>query len=199
MIGPTGLERIGLVSCVKSKTVNRAPACDLYTSPLFVGARSAVEASCNRWFVLSAKHHLVRPDTVLAPYEQTLTTARVGERRAWSERVLGQLILELGDLTAFVFEIHAGRAYYAHGLLEGLQRGNARVEIPVEGLSLGQRLQHYSRASGSAASEARTSNPTVRRGRRSTYRPLTEHLASLKSDRWEVSFADRQSPVEWWK
>ncbi|HWO69164.1 MAG TPA: hypothetical protein VNP94_00195, partial [Actinomycetota bacterium] len=45
--------RIGLVGCVKSKRARPAPARDLYTSPLFRGARRFVERSCDRWFVLS--------------------------------------------------------------------------------------------------------------------------------------------------
>ena len=138
--------RVGLVSCVKSKLSHPAPASDLYTSALFRGARCSVERSCDRWFILSAEHALVRPDTVLAPYEKTLKEATPAERRRWSERVLEQLASELGHLGGFTFEVHAGAAYANFGLVEGLRRTGADVALPLEGLGLGQRLAFYKRA-----------------------------------------------------
>jgi hypothetical protein len=136
--------RIGLVGCVKSKLPHAAPARDLYTSALFRGARCAVERSCERWFILSALHVLVVPDQVLEPYEQTLTTASPGQRRAWAERVLGQVRATLGtDLSGHALEAHAGQAYLAFGLVEGLEARGATVEQPLEGLGLGNRLAAY--------------------------------------------------------
>jgi hypothetical protein len=61
-----------------------APARDLFSSPLFLGRRSSVERTCGQWFVLSAEHGLVDPDTVLSPYDVRLADAAVGERRAWA-------------------------------------------------------------------------------------------------------------------
>lgn len=137
--------RIGLVGCVKSKLRHAAPARDLYTSPLFRGARCAVERSCERWFILSALHGLVEPDRVLEPYERTLNTASPSQRRARAEQVLGQIDTTLGaDLSGDTFEAHAGRAYLAFGLVEGLEARGATVEQPLEGLGLGKRLAAYS-------------------------------------------------------
>jgi hypothetical protein len=138
--------RIGLVGCVKSKLDKAAPARDLYISALFRGARCSVERSCDRWFILSAEHALVHPDAVVAPYEKTLKDVSPTDRREWSERVLTQLQMEIGDLSGHAFEIHAGAAYANFGLVEGLRHRGAGVEQPLEGLSLGQRLAHYKRA-----------------------------------------------------
>jgi hypothetical protein len=137
--------RIGLVSCVKSKLPYSAPARDLYTSPLFRGARCAVQRSCDRWFVLSAEHGLVDPGLVLAPYEKILTKASPAERRLWSERVLDQLRSELNQLGGHTYEVHAGAAYANFGLAAGLERAGAEVEQPLEGLGLGLRLAYYKR------------------------------------------------------
>ncbi len=63
--------RVGLVSCVKTKRSIATAAKDLYISPLFRGQRQAVEAGCDRWFILSAKHGLLAPNTVIAPYDDT--------------------------------------------------------------------------------------------------------------------------------
>jgi hypothetical protein len=129
---------------VKSKRATAEPAAELYTSPLFRGARAAVESSCDRWYILSALHGLVSPDGVLEPYEKTLTTASVTERREWTDRVLVQLVQTVGpDLQGKTFEIHAGRAYEGFGLSHGLRSAGAVVNLPLEGLTQGERLGWY--------------------------------------------------------
>lgn len=67
-----GAERIDLVGCVKLKRNHAAPAADLYTSALFAGRCRWVAQTCDRWFVVSAKHGLVAQQ-VLKPYDETLT------------------------------------------------------------------------------------------------------------------------------
>jgi len=135
--------RIGLVGCVKSKRDRPSPARDLYTSPLFRGRRRHVEQTCDRWFVLSAKHGLVDPDTVLEPYDQTLKRAGRAERQRWSAAVLKALELELGSFSSTVFEIHAGDDYRAFGLVDGIRKLGGQVVVPTDRLSLGQQLAFY--------------------------------------------------------
>ncbi|MEW6059904.1 MAG: DUF6884 domain-containing protein [Actinomycetota bacterium] len=136
--------RVGLVSCSKAKLDHAAQARDLYSkSALFRGARCHVERTCDRWFVLSAKHGLVKPEQVLEPYNQTLNDASRAQRRAWSARVLAQLHAELGDLRGITFELHAGAPYVDFGVADGLVHSGAIVEKPLEGLGLGRRLRFY--------------------------------------------------------
>jgi hypothetical protein len=136
--------RIGLVGCVKSKLDHAAPAAALYTSPLFTGARHAVEESCDCWFVLSALYGLVPPDRVLEPYEKTLSKASLSERRSWAARALQELTAEFGtSMGGLTFEIHAGSAYEGFGLSDGLRQLGAKVERPLSGLGLGKRLRWY--------------------------------------------------------
>jgi len=137
------MQRVGLVGCVKSKRSGPTAAADLYTSTLFVGRRRWVEASCERWFILSAKHGLVPPDEVIEPYDEALTDKGRAERRAWAERVLAQLRERLGELGRYRFEIHAGMPYVDHGLRVGLVAAGAEVVIPTEGLRQGEQLAFY--------------------------------------------------------
>jgi hypothetical protein len=135
--------RIGLVGCVKSKLARPAQARDLYTSPLFRGRRREVERSCDCWFVLSAKHGLVAPDSVLEPYDQTLKRAGRADRRRWSEEVLAALQRELGSFAGLTFEIHAGTEYRAFGLVQGIRELGGNVTVPTAGFSLGQQFAYY--------------------------------------------------------
>ena len=136
--------RVGLVSCSKSKLDHRARASELYSpSTLFRGASCWVKRSCDRWYILSAKHHLVRPEEELDPYNATLNDASTAERRGWSQQVLSELNEALGDLRGFTFEVHAGAAYLNFGLLDGLVELGARIESPVAGMPQGKRLHFY--------------------------------------------------------
>lgn len=137
------IQRIGLVGCVKSKLKRSAPARDLYISPLFQGRRRYVEQSCDRWFVLSAKHGLVDPDTVLEPYDETLKNTSRSQRHQWSEAVIRDLALRLGAFRGITFEIHAGDEYRAFGLAAGIKKLGGEITVPTEGLGLGQQLAFY--------------------------------------------------------
>lgn len=209
--------RVGLVGCVKAKRRTPAAARDLYTSPLFRGGRLTVEQNCDRWFILSARHGLLTPDTVIEPYDETLSTASRAHRRHWSANVLGQLRTELGDLAAHEFEVHAGAAYCEFGLVAGLRDAGADVDLPLARLRMGERLAYYRAIHPSEHGEPRDrprsdsspstaipapkpthqqwekvhfADPTKRPSGSSKYRPLYEHLVKLSDDRWDATFED---------
>lgn len=136
--------RVGLVGCTKSKLEYRAPAKDLYApSAMFRGRRAFVTQSCDRWFILSAKHGVLAPSDELDPYDVTLVGAPIPVKRAWSTRVTDELKEALGHVAGMTFEIHAGRDYWGYGLVENLRRAGAKVEIPTEGLTQGQQRRFY--------------------------------------------------------
>ena len=135
--------KIGLVGCVKSKRPMPTTAADLYTSALFKGRRRWVEATCSRWFILSAKHGLLHPASVVAPYDETLNDKSGDERRAWAKSVLRQLHDALADVSAHDFEVHAGASYINHGLKSGLIAARCQVILPAEGLRQGEQLALY--------------------------------------------------------
>lgn len=177
-------KRIGLVSCTSQKLERVTAARELYSaSPNFRKWVGWVEESCDRWFVLSAKHHLVDPDEVLAPYDQTLDAAPVGEKRRWSTEVISELEAVLGDIGSHSFEIHAGRNYWAFGLREELEARGATVIVPAEGLNMFERAAFYSRQPAGAKQE-------VREGRRGmgSYEQLRDYLARRDDRRVELSF-----------
>jgi hypothetical protein len=97
-------------------------------------------------FILSAKHGLVEPEQVLAPYDETLTKLPRAARRRWSAWVLQAMDQALGEVSGTVIELHAGMAYLDHGLVVGLRERGAVLEHPVQGLSFGQQLALYKQA-----------------------------------------------------
>lgn len=138
------MTEVGLISCTKSKRDSPAQPRDLYdTSTLFTKVRSYADANHDDWYVLSAKHHLLDADgPEIAPYDETLNTAGIDARREWAETVYEQLRDEglTGSETTLV--IHAGKKYYEE-LLPHLEDEECDIEIPTEGLQIGETLSWY--------------------------------------------------------
>lgn len=115
-----------LVSCVSVKLDRAAPARDLYCSQWFKFARSIVDGE--PWAILSAKHGLIWPDTVIEPYDETLIGKSRDERAVWAARVLAAMP------HAVRYVIWAGRRY-AEFLVDPLS-----AELPLRGMGIGQQL-----------------------------------------------------------
>ncbi len=131
-----------LVGCVKTKLDHAAPAEDLYISPLFRGRREFAESTGRLWFILSAKHGLILPGEVVAPYDLAMARQSANYRSAWAGFVAEQLVTALGSLRGVHFEIHAGSAY-VESLEPTLRAHGASVSAPLRGLTQGQHLAWY--------------------------------------------------------
>lgn len=136
LVRDTGTE-LYLISCVKTKSRRPAPAKDLYTSAWFRKARAYVEKKGRPWRILSAQYGLVHPERMIRPYEQTLKTMPVAERRAWAETILTEIGPSLVGVDTVVFL--AGQAYREF-LAPALRDRGLTVRVPMAGLSQGRQL-----------------------------------------------------------
>jgi hypothetical protein len=141
-----------LVSCVKSKLPHAAPARVLYTSAWFQKTRDIVEERNARWFILSALYGLVSPDAAIAPYNRTLNTLSVRERRVWAEQVLEKLLPEIVDRKRVV--MFAG-SRYREFLEEPLRQRGLSVEVPMANLRRGEQLAWLSKVLHSHSDDQR--------------------------------------------
>lgn len=133
--------RVGLVGCAAAKLSRPAPASQLYTSQLFRKASAYAAATCDRWFILSAEHGLVHPDTVLAPYDAKLGTKSGPPIHEWAARVRVQLDDELRQLGDDVELLALAGEQYRIAL-----RGSMRpVTVPMLGMGIGQQLAYLTR------------------------------------------------------
>ena len=134
---------IGLVSCVKTKREEPATPKNLYTSDYFEKMRSYAEQYHDDWWILSAKHGLLDPDgKPIEPYDETLSGARVIKKRDWAEQVAEELY-DQGLLSEEVtLVVHAGKDYYEE-LLPLIEDRDVSVEIPTEGLGIGEKKSWY--------------------------------------------------------
>ena len=132
------MRRIALVACVSKQNARPMPARDLYISDWFRKASAYAERTADQWYILSAKYGLVDPDTVIEPYDETVKTMPVAARQAWARQVLVQLSpsLKRGDHLVIL----AGEAYREH-LLDLIRAIGYQVEIPMQGLPIGEQLR----------------------------------------------------------
>ncbi len=135
-------DNVLLIACSKGKLDHPAAAKDLYSSPLFRSARAYAEGTGYPWFILSAEHGLVAPDEWLAPYDRYLPDTPPSFREAWGRWVVERLDLLVGGLANRTVEVHAGSAY-VQAIIDRLGAKGCRVNLPLEGLAVGERQHWY--------------------------------------------------------
>lgn len=126
---------IGLVGCAAAKLSRPAPARELYTSQLFRKASQYAEANSDRWYVLSALHGVVSPETVLEPYDTKLGHKSGPPIWDWAKRVTAQLAVELAEDTDIELLVLAGQQYRTF-----LHCCDWPALVPMEGMGIGQQL-----------------------------------------------------------
>jgi hypothetical protein len=136
------IERVTFVSCVGKKRMSACAAKDIYESAWFLKARAFAERAGHPWFILSAEHGLLHPDAVVEPYERTLNTMAKRDRLTWAEGVMRQVQAELPDLKHAT--ILAGDRYREF-LTPMLKDRGVRVEVPMQGLRIGEQLRWLDR------------------------------------------------------
>jgi len=93
---------VTLIQCTNSKRDTPALARDLYDeSRYFRRMRAWAEHRGNPWYILSAKHGLVAPAEIIAPYDERGLTEEQASEISWS----------LHDLGVGTIHITAGRDY----------------------------------------------------------------------------------------
>jgi hypothetical protein len=129
---------IALVACVSKKKPTPMPARDLYTSDWFRKASAYAARVADRWYILSAKYRLVAPDTIIEPYDETVNRMGVAARRVWAGRVIKDLrrVSQPGDCMVVL----AGSRYREY-LIGPIHQMGCTVEVPMEGLRIGEQLR----------------------------------------------------------
>lgn len=123
-----------LVACVASKLDHPAEARELYRSPWFKKARAYVEAIGAPWAILSAKHGIINPAKVIAPYDETLNAMTRAERLAWGEPIARGLVAHGAPVVML-----AGRQY-RDAITDTAPAPGLVVSAPMVGLGIGEQM-----------------------------------------------------------
>jgi hypothetical protein len=113
---------------------------DLYCSEWFKKARAFVEAQNGNWYILSAKHGLLRPGKRISPYNVTLNDMSASKRKEWSKVVAIRLRSHCQKGTkVFLF---AGSKYRTY-LVPFLKAWGCKVKVPLARLGNGRQLSWF--------------------------------------------------------
>ena len=137
------MKEVALVACVKAKRDEPSPASRLYESTWFRKARAYAETKADTWRILSAKHGVLDPREVIAPYDTSLVDFSASKRREWADGVLKSLDGFLDSADEVI--ILAGRRYREY-LTGPLRERDYKVSVPMEGLGIGEQLQFLTEA-----------------------------------------------------
>jgi hypothetical protein len=88
---------------------------------------------------------LLAPSAITAPYNKSLNTMAVRQRRDWASKVIRQMEVDLPMAEEVI--VLAGTRY-RENLMAWLQGRFARVSVPMEGLPIGRQLNWLSLYAG---------------------------------------------------
>lgn len=162
-----------IISCGKHKQTQAAAAGELYISPRFRLSAQLPMRLMKSFSVLSAKHGVLSPATLIEPYDVTLASMTRADRRAWADGVVAQLVRCHPEVRRYILLTDDDYRVHVAPLLQ--QRGFEVIE-PLLGLDRSSRMSflrscHRLLDRRSAAQviydlfgglEARTGLPTLR-------------------------------------
>lgn len=140
--------RVALIGCSASKLPGKHKARDLYTGDLFKKSVAYAEATCDRWLILSAFYGLLDPDRVVESYDLALGDLSFQGRCEWGAKAKAKLLAQFGTGDAIV--LLAGRVYRDSLDLQ-LEEVFSRIDVPLEGLGIGEQKAELIRLVGGAA------------------------------------------------
>lgn len=133
---------IVLIGCSKSKLDEPAPARELYTGQLFKKAVAWTERQGHQWFVISALHGLVDPQSVnlsLQLFPQDRRGSR--ERESWAHQIICALLpnhLPKGSRAILIMP-----ELYRRFIQPELDRASIIYSNPLHRLSIGKQMQWF--------------------------------------------------------
>lgn len=118
--GGADVATIALVGCGKSKADSARPAKDLYRSGYFSLKRDLADHA-DQWYILSAEHGLLHPETVIEPYDTEWGELSAAAQHERVEYICNSLKPELTPATRVIFL--AGKTYRQPVIAELTRRG----------------------------------------------------------------------------
>jgi len=134
------MAKVGLISCVSLKQKKESEASDLYISPLFKKSKEYATERLDKFFILSAKHGLLKPADKIFPYDMSLNKMSKKERIEWTEDVFSRFkeVVTLDDEIVFL----AGENYREFLEKKIVENGN-KTTCPLFKMSIGEQLRWY--------------------------------------------------------
>lgn len=131
--------KIALISCTKLKESKSCFASQMYQpSPLFRKASAYAGRNYNYWYILSAEHGFIYPNSFIQPYDKTLNNMPAVAVKEWSARVFKDIL----TVRPTEVDFYAGERYRKY-LIPLLEDAGIKCNVPLKGLGIGEQLSWY--------------------------------------------------------
>lgn len=138
MVDVSQPKKIMLISCGKNKLKTKAKAIDLYVGTTFKMKKNHAIKYADDFFILSAKHGLLKKEDVIEPYECSLLKQSKKYVLDYSNKVIEQIKKNIPE--GSIIEFHTPDIYWKY-IYENLK--NYECLFPVKGLSQGFHRKYY--------------------------------------------------------
>lgn len=189
------MKKIALLACSKSKKGKDQPeelfrAEDIYTGNSFRKSLDKVrKEDFDDYFIISAKHHLLKKDQMISYYDKTLYKMSAKECKEWAEIVYSQLKKELVNLDEIEFYIFGGEKYYEN-LLCKLKKCTVYTYHNSNSINLSE-PQHYENGK-----LIESSSKTDKVEKKEEIQPIQASLLRIKENLKRIS--DKPGYYKWW-
>ncbi|WLD92438.1 DUF6884 domain-containing protein [Alkalihalobacillus sp. AL-G] len=134
-------QKVGLLATGRKKLDHSESVLKFYTSPLFQKSVQYAQKHYARFYFYNAKDGLLLPDDTLEPYDLSIKTFSIMEKKVWARKVI-DTFQKYESPEDIVVSLHGGKVYRDH-LEPILEQKGYRYEIPMKGLGIGQQLAWY--------------------------------------------------------
>ena len=131
---------IVLVSCTDTKRDGKHKARELYEVSAYFRKQRRYARTADAWYIQSAKHGLVNPDSRLSAYNQH--AGDLADPEMWGERIAASLAGR-HDTPATVYLL--GGINYTQPTIPALERRGFDAVAPLHGLGIGERMAKLDR------------------------------------------------------
>jgi len=129
------------MATARKKATYAAPVVQFYQSPLFIKSLEYGKRYYDRLYFYNAKDGLLLPYQWIAPYDVSIKSFNINEKRAWASAVIERL-LEYENPNKTTLHLHGGMIYRKH-LEPELQTHGFQFTVPLQGYSIGEQLKWY--------------------------------------------------------
>ncbi|HEX7063571.1 MAG TPA: hypothetical protein VF199_00755 [Bacillales bacterium] len=134
---------VGLLATARKKQSHPAPVTEFYTSPLFRKSVKYALLTYRRFYFYNAKDGLLLPEQIMEPYDVSIKTFTIEEKKHWAATVVDELKRYESPEEVTVY-LHGGYVYRKF-LQPELKRYGFNYEVPLKGMGIGKQLSWYDR------------------------------------------------------
>ncbi|MGD9994716.1 MAG: DUF6884 domain-containing protein [Salinivirgaceae bacterium] len=127
------MENVFIINCSKEKVTYQAKASDMYCSERFNLSKKIVESNNNEWYILSSRYGLLKPNTIIDPYDKHIDDLTKTEKNVYVAKVIKQFSdFNISNKKRIIFLCDS---LYVNDIFKELERKKYKIISPFSHLN----------------------------------------------------------------